>query len=210
MSRGSSDGNKSYKECVCHVRAPPIPPDSISGQGTADLYELAEGVFTVATNNRVIPITDTNFLVKIVFAFEGRGQIRLNEEEIKFCSTNRELDATVIELTDACARRLQQLGAKFIKVSTSSGGDKIPEGEFRYDKRAIQKFKVNDEIYYLGGALDSTGSPILLWGYMAIGMQTQSGSSHSSVEHKALVPIRNGNSLLATAVFQLSASRYVV
>ena len=226
-SGSKSDGNKFYKNfvcappvkvslfaqekgCVCRVQAPRIPPDSIDLQGTADLYELAEGVFTIVTNNRVIPITDADFLVNIVFTFEGRGQIRLSEEEIKFCSTNRELDATVIELTDACAKRLQQLGAKFIRVSTASGGDQMPEGEFCYDKRTIQEFRVNDVIYYLGGALDSTGSPNLLWGYMAIGMQTQSGSSHSSVGHRALVPIRNGNPLLATAVFQLSASRYVV
>ena len=78
----------------------------------------------------------------------------------------------------------------------------MPEGEFCYDKRAIQGFKVRDVIYYVGGALDSTGSPILLWGYRAIGMQTKSLSTHSSVEHRALVPICNGNPLLATAVFQ--------
>ena len=104
-SGGSSDGNKFYKEygysppvtvrtpefafaqvkvSGCRVQAPLIPPDSVGLQGTADLYELAEGVFTVATNNRVIPITDTDFLVKIVFTFEFRGQIRLSEEEIKF------------------------------------------------------------------------------------------------------------------------------
>ena len=220
-SGSKSDGNNFYKNfgswppvlekgCVCRVQAPPIPSDSVRLQGTAILYELAEGVSTVATNNRVIPITDTNFLVKIKFTFEGLGKIQLSEKEIKFCITNRELDATVIELSDACAKRLQQLGAKFIKVSTASGGHQMPEGEFCYDKRAIQEFKVNDVIYYLGGALESTGSPILLWGYRAIRMQTQSGSSHSSVEHRVLVPIRNGNSLLATAMFQLSASRYVV
>ena len=97
---------------------------------------------------------------------------------------------------------MERVGGKFIRVSTASGGDKIPEGEFCYDKRAIQEIKVNDVSYYLGGALDSTGTPILLWGYRAIGMQTQSGSSRSSDEHRALVPIRNGNSLFATALFQ--------
>ena len=232
-SGGSSDDNipESYKEsvyappaqirvyeslfsqangCVCRVQAPPIPPNPLGSEGTADLYELAEGVFTIATNNRVIPITDAHFLVNIVFSFEGLKQIRLSKKEIKFCSTNRELDATVIELTDACARRLQQLGAKFIRVSTASGGHQISEGEFCYDKRAIQEFKVNDVTYYLGGAADRTGCPILLWGYRAIGKQTQIRSSHSSVEHRALVPIRNGNPLLATTVFQLSALRYVV
>ena len=137
-SDGSSDGDKfgyappvnvyesafaQAKVSVCHVQAPPIPPDTIGLQGTADLYELAEGVFTVATNNRVIPITDADFLVNTVFTFEGIGQIRLSEEEIKFCTTNKELDATVIELTDACVKRLQQFGAKFIRVTTATGGD---------------------------------------------------------------------------------------
>ena len=95
----NSNGNKFYKNfdwappvkeflfaqekgCVCREQMPHIPSDSVGLQGTADLYELAEGVFTVATNNRVIPITETDFLVKklkIVFTFEGRGQIRLGE-----------------------------------------------------------------------------------------------------------------------------------
>ena len=127
--------------------------------GTADLYELAEGVFTVATNNRVIPITDTNFLVNTVFTFEGLGQIKLSDKEIKFCTTNRELDATVIELTEADVKRLQQFGAKFIRVTTASGGGKCPEGEFSIDRGAIQKIKDNEVYYVLDGALGSNGSP---------------------------------------------------
>ena len=187
------------------MQAPPIPPDTAVLQGTADLYELAEGVFTIATNNHVIPITDADFLVNTVFTFEGIGPIRLSEEEIKFCTTNKELDATVIELTDACVKRLQQFGAKFIKVTTASGGDKYPEGEFCIDRAAIQEIKDNEVYYYLGGALGSNGSPILLWDYRAIGMHTQSGTD---IEHSALVPIRHVNRLLAIAVFQLAVLRY--
>ena len=141
---GSSHGDKLYNEfsyvtpekvnesaaqskfSVCHVQAPPIPPDTVGLQGTADLYEVAEGVFTLATNNHVIPITDVDFLVNIVFTFEGFGQIRLSKEEIKYCTTNKELDATVIELTDVCAKRLQLFGAKFTRVTTASGGHKKP------------------------------------------------------------------------------------
>ena len=190
---------------ACHVQAPPITPDTVGLQGTADHYELAEGVFTVATNNHVIPITDTHFLVNTVFTFDGLEQIRLSEEEIKFCTTNRELDATIIELTNACVKRLQQFGTKFIRVTTASGGDKYPEGEFCIDKRAIHEIKDNDVYYYLGGALDSNGSPILLWDYRANGMHKQSGTG---IEHSALVPIRHGNRLLAIAVFQLAVSRY--
>ena len=131
------------------MQAPPIPPDTVA-PGTADLYELAEGVFPVATNNHVIPITNTNFLVTTVFTFEGLGQIKLSEKDIKFCTTNRELDATVIELTEAGVKRLQQFGAKFIRVTSASGGDKSPEGEFSIDRGAIQKIKENEVYYFFG------------------------------------------------------------
>ena len=189
---------------VCHVQTPPIPPDTVGLQGTADLYELAEGVFTVVTNNHVIPITDTEHLVNIVFTFEGLGPNTLSEDEIKFCTTDKELDATVIELTDAGVKHLQQSGAKFIKVTTASGGDKYPEGEFSIVTRAIHEIKDNEVYYYLGGALDSNGCPILLWDYRAIGMQKPCGAC---TEHN-LVPIRNGNRLLAIAMFQLADVRY--
>ena len=141
------------------MQAPPVPPDTAVLHGTADLYELVKGVFTVVTNNHVIPITDTNFLVNTIFTFEGLGQIKLSENEIKFCTTNSELDATVIELTEAGAKRLQQLGAKFIRVTTVSGGDNSPEGEFSIDRGAIHKIKENEVYYYLDGALSSNGSP---------------------------------------------------
>ena len=195
------------KVSVCHVQAPPIFSDTAVLQGTADLYELVEGLFTVATNNHVIPLTDTNFLVNTVFTFEGLGQIKLSEKDIKFCTTNRELDATVIELTEAGVKRLQQFGAKFIKVitATASGGDKSSEGEFFIDMGAIQKIKENEVYYILDGALGSNASPILLWDYKAIGIHKQIGTS---IEHRALVPIRHGNSLLAIAVFQLAVLRY--
>ena len=225
MSSGSSsDGNrfnnnldyapplKVYKSAfaqekvfVCHVQAPPIPPDTVGLQGTADLYELAEGVFTVVTNNHVIPITEADFLVNIEFTFKGLRPLKLSENEIKFCTTDRELDATVIELTDAGVKRLQQFGAKFIRVTSANGGDKSPEGEFCIDKRAIQEIKDNEVYYYLGGALSSNGSPILLWDYRAIGMHKP---SETSIEHRALVPIRHGNRLLAISVFQLAVLRY--
>ena len=127
------------KVSVCHVQAPPIPPDTVVLQGTGDLYELAVGVFTIATNNHVIPMNNDDFLVNTVFTFEGLGQIRLSKNEIKFCTTSEELDATVIELSEQCVKRLQQLGAKFVRVTTAREGDKIAmaqflEGEVFFDK----------------------------------------------------------------------------
>ena len=197
------------KVSVCHVKAPPISPDIVGLQGTAALYELAEGVFTAATNNHVLPVTDAEFLTRTVFTFEGLGPIRLSKDDIKCCTTSKELDATVIELTEQCVKRLQQLGAKFMSLTTAREGDKIamaqyPEGEFSFDKGAIYEIKDNELYYYLGGAPGSSGSPILLWTYKAIGMHKQSGSR---VEHRALGPVRRGTSLLVIAVFHLTASR---
>ena len=62
----------------------------------------------------------------------------MSKNEIKFCTTNEELDVTVIELSEQCVKRLQQLGAKFIRVTSAREGDKIamaqyPEGEVFFD-----------------------------------------------------------------------------
>ena len=134
--------NGSAEVSVCHVQEPPIPPDTVVLQSTGDLYELAAGVFTITTNNHVIPMTNDDFLVNTVFTFEGLGQIRLSKNEIKFCTTNEELDTTVIELTEQCVKRLQQLGAKFTRVTTARESDKIamaqyPEGEVSFDKEDL-------------------------------------------------------------------------
>ena len=157
LSGGSLDDDKLYNEfsyvtsekvngsaaqakvSVCHVQAPPIHTDTTGLQGSAALYELAEGVFTIATNNHMIPMTNDDFLVNTAFTFEGVGPITLSRDEIKFCSTNEELDATVVELSEQCVKRLQQLGAEFIRVTTAREGDKIakaqyPEGEVSFDK----------------------------------------------------------------------------
>ena len=227
-SGGGSDGDQFYNETgyaapvkvyesafaqakisVCHVQAPPNPPAIIGDQGTAALYELTEGVFAAATNNHVLPVTGAEFLIRIVFTFEGLGPITLSKDEINCCTTSKELDATVVELTEQCVKRLQQLGAKFIRLTTAREGDKIamaqyPQGQFSFDKGAIEEIKDNELYYYLGGAPGSSGSPILLWDYKAIGMHKQSGSR---VEHRALGPIRRGTSLLAIAMFHLTTSR---
>ena len=108
------------KVFVCYVQAPPIHPDTAGLQGSAALYELAEGVFTIASNNHVIPMTNDDFLVNTVFTFEGVGAINLSRDEI---------NTTVIELTGQCVKRLQQLGAEFIRVTTAREGDKIAKAQ---------------------------------------------------------------------------------
>ena len=228
---GSSDGNKfsnkfgyappikvyesafaQAKVSVCLVQAPPVSPDTIATQGTAALYELADGVFTAATNNHVLSFTDSDLLVRVIFTFEGLGPIKLNKDDIKCCTTSKELDATVIELTDACVKRLEQLGAQFIRLTTAREGDKIAiphyiEGELSFDTGVINEIKDKELHYYSYYSVDasaSSGSPIVLWNFWAIGMHKQ---SDTCIEHRALGPVRRGTSLLAIAVFHLAASR---
>ena len=68
--------------------------------------------------------------MNIVFTFEGvelLEYIRLRAEEIQFCTTKKELDSTVIELTSECVKRFKQFGAKFIRVTYSSSGHECHE-----------------------------------------------------------------------------------
>ena len=199
------------KVSVCYVQAPPIPPNTITRQGTAALYELVDGVFTVATNNHVLPVTDAEFLVRSLFTFEGFGPIRLNKDDIKCCTTSKALDATVIELIDACVQRLQQLGAKFIRLTTARQGDKIAmpqyiEGELSFDTGVIHEIKDNKLHYYSVGGAGSSGSPIVLWEteFRAIGMHKQ---SETCIEHGAFKPICRGTSPFEIAQFHLTAFR---
>ena len=198
------------KVSVCHVQAPPIPPDTIATQGTAALDELADGVFTAATNNHVLSFTDYDLLVRVVFTFEFFGPIRLNKDDIKCCTTSKELDATVIELTDACVKRLRQLGANFIRLTIARQGDKIAipqylESELCFGTGVIPEVTDNELYYYSVDAPASRGSPILLWNFKGIGMHKQGGTC---IEHRALGPLRRGINLLDIAVFHLEASRY--
>ena len=199
------------KVSVCHVQAPPIPPDTITRQGIAALYELVDGVFTVATNNHVLPVTDAEFLVRTLFTFEGFGPIRLNKDDIKCCTTSKALDATVIELSEACVKRLEQLGAKFIRLTTAREGDKIAipqyiEGELSFDTGVINEIKDNKLHYYLVGGACSSGSPIVLWEteFRPIEMHQQSGTC---IEHRALKPIHRCTNPFAIALFHLTAFR---
>lgn len=197
------------KVSVCHVQAPPIPPQIIGVQGTAALYELADGIRATITNNHVLPLTDSAFLSRTAFTFERFGRVTFGDADIRICTTDAELDATVIELTDECVKRLQQMGANFIRLATARAGDRIamaqfPDGVFSFDKGAVHEIKNSEIYYYLGCAPSSSGSPILLWEFTAIGIHKQSATSS---EHRALGPVRRGTSLLAIAGFHLKATR---
>ena len=129
------------KVSECHVQVPPFPwitPDKAWIHDSAAFYELADGVFTAMIKNRVIPIADIDFLVQVMFTFEGFGPIRLSRDEIKFCTTNEKLNATIIELTEQCVKRFQHNGAKFIRLAIAVDGNSIPmaqlaEDEFSFD-----------------------------------------------------------------------------
>lgn len=228
MARNQVDGDKFFKEfgyapsvqvyesafaqakvSVCHVQVPPIPPDFVEVQGTAGLYQLTNTVFSAITNNHVLPVTDKEFLSRTVFTFAGLGPIRFSENEIKCCTTSEKLDATIIELTEECVKRLLNGGAKFIRLASARDGNKIamaqyPEGVLSFDKGVIHEIRDNELYYYLGGAPGSSGSPILLWDFHAIGIHKESANR---ADHSALGPVRRGTCLSAIAGFHSTASK---
>ena len=55
--------------------------------------------------------------------FGGIGKIFLKPEDIACVSTNKELDATVIELTEQCVALLKECGFNFLKVTNARLGD---------------------------------------------------------------------------------------
>ena len=115
------------KVSVCHVQAPPIPPDTVA-PGTADLYELAEGVFTVATNNHVIPITDTNFLAPpLLSPPKAPPNIRVQETPCSLplyslpLSTQRGFDR--LKRRSELDRVLERVRDRLVEVATAPSRD---------------------------------------------------------------------------------------
>lgn len=196
------------KVSVCYMQVPPIPPQIIGKQGTASLCQLADDVFSAITNNHVLPITNAELISRIVFSFAGLGPVRFSEKDIKCCTTSEKLDATVIELTSECVINLQKRGTKFIRLASARERDQIalaqyPEGALSFDKGIVHEINENELYYYLGDAKDSSGSPILLWDFKAIGIHKECAIH----KENALGPLRCGINLLAIAGYHLTASR---
>lgn len=131
---------------VCHMQAPPIPPDNVGLNGLLTLYEerdmLAKGVFIASTKSHMLPDTSPEFLIPMVNHYPDKinGSITMSKDDSKFCTNREELDAIPIELTEQCAKRLQP--PKFIswkKISMTQ----YRQDEFSFENGAIHEIKDN-------------------------------------------------------------------
>ena len=160
---------KICKFSVGHVRT------AEANQGTTSLYQMANGVFGLMTNNHVMPRIDSQFVCGSTITFKGFGQLVLTPDDIRRVTTSAELDATVIELTERCVSALNQRGAQFLKITSAQFNDQVamvgyPNGEFSYDNGIIHDINGKILHYYIAGDPGSSGSPILLWDLHAIGL----------------------------------------
>ena len=159
------------------IAAEAIPPNHCPIQGTISMYEMANGVFGLMTNNHVMPRIDPQFVCGSIINFKGFGQLVLTPHDIRCVTTSAELDATVIELTDKCVSTLKQRNAQFLKITSAQLGNQVamvqyPNGEFSFDKGIIHDINGYILHYYIAGDPGSSGSPILLWDLRAIGLHS--------------------------------------
>lgn len=158
------------KFSVALLRVPPLPPNLNPAQGTISLYEIAKDIFGLITNNHMIPKTDIELICAAYINFEGFGRLILSHNDIVCVTTDKVLDATVIELAEQCVALLKQRGAKFLKIASARLADQVamvqyPNGVYSFDKGIIHDIRGSVLHYYLGSNFGSSGSPILLWNF---------------------------------------------
>ena len=161
---------------ILNLNAPSLMPHHHGCQGTIALYEISMNIFVLITSHHNLPVTDASLLCRSDIIFGGICKIVLKPEDIACVSTNKELDATVIELTDQCVAFLKKCGFNFLKVTNARLGDQVailqlyPNAEYAFDKGAIHE--INDwRLYsYIACDVGSSGSPLLLWDVQAVGL----------------------------------------
>ena len=195
------------KTSVGLLRVPSMPPDLCPPQGTISLYKISKNIFGLITNNHMMPRTDNEFICGSYINFEGFGRLVLSNEDIECVTTNEELDATIIELTEQCVALLTQRGAKFLEIASARLQDQVAmvhhsNDVFAFDKGIVHDIKDNILYYYLGGDFESSGSPILLWNLQAIGLHRHSNRKKS---HTILGAIRIATHLPDVVNFHIGA-----
>ena len=120
------------------------------------MYELANGIFGLMTNNHVMPRIDPQFICGSTINFKGFGQLVLTPDDIRCVTTSVELDATVIELTEKCVSVLRQRGAQFLKIGSAQLNNQVamvqyPNRRFSFDKGIIHDIIGKNLQYYIAG-----------------------------------------------------------
>ena len=154
-----------------------------------------------------MPRTENELICGSYINFEGFGRLVLSNEDIECVTTNEELDATIIELSEQCVTLLTQRGAKFLEIASARLEDKVamvhhPNDVFAFDKGIVHDIKDSIIYYYLNGDFGSSGAPILLWNLQAIGLHRH---SYRKKSHTILGAIRIATHLPDVVNFHIGA-----
>lgn len=157
------------------LRATPIDYGSSAKQGSIALYEIATSKFGLITNHQMIPHIDIEFVCSCYISFEGFGRLILRPSDIEKVTTNEELDATVIELTESCVSALRERGAHFLIISTAHVGEEVfivksPYAFFSAERGIVQSLRGSGISYSSQEGIGSSGSPIFYSDLQAIGL----------------------------------------
>ena len=157
------------------LRATPLNFESSSTQGAIALYEIEKDKCVLITNHHLLPRTELDFICGSYINFEGLGRLNLHPADIESVTTNVELDATVIQLSNDMVAHLTQRGAKFLKIDGAQIGEEVvivksPYGFFSIDKGVIHEIKDSTIYYTTNEGFGSSGSPILQKNFHAIGL----------------------------------------
>ena len=157
------------------LRATPLNFESSSTQGAIALYEIEKEKCVLITNHHLLPRTDIEFICGSYINFEGLGRLILHPADIESITTNVELDATVIQLSNDMVFHLTQRGAKFLKIDDARIGEEVvivksPYGFFAIDNGIIHEIKDCTLYYTTKEGFGSSGSPILQKNFQAIGL----------------------------------------
>ena len=197
------------KSSVCMLNA--TSEDGVGFQGSAGFYKLEQNHWALITNNHVVQFTDNEFISSITLTFELHMgfSLKMRAEYVVHVTTSRELDATIIEITEEFMLKLKNLGVNFLKDKPAEVNQKVafisyPNGAFSIDKGVIENVEGFTLSYYMGGDKGSSGAPILTWDFFAIGIHKWRGDDSGIV---SLGAIRVGTSLKAIIEFHRSSSR---
>ena len=92
-------------------------------------------------------------------------------------TTSEELDATVIELREHFVDVLKLRGAEFVRIASARVGDRMAmvhtmNRVFAIDKGLVHEISESRLYYEMAEDVWSSGAPILLWDFQAIGLHS--------------------------------------
>lgn len=167
-----SDETASSPPPTQHLKAPQ------KQHGIISLFELTQNVFGLITTHQLLPRTDPSCICGgTEISFDGFGHIELHPDDVYCVTTSEELDATVIELREHVVSVLKLRGAEFVRIASARVGDQVAmvhntNRVFSIDKGFVYEVSESRVCYQMSPEVWSSGAPILLWDFQAIGLHS--------------------------------------